>query len=475
MAIRMQQPLLGAIQPRLCNTPLTGKSRGPEVGELAASIGAPLLEWQQWVLNDMLAIREDNTFIRKSYLGICSRQNGKSFVGRIRAIAGLVLFGEKNQLIMSSNRGMALTNFRDICYLLENSDEMRKKVKQIRYANGTESIEILPKYGGGRLDVVAATANGSRGRTADFLWIDEIRDIIPEAFAAAVPVTRARANSQTYLSSNAGDAFSLTLNDLREKAISNPPESFGFYEYSAPQWSKLTDRKGWAQANPSLGSLITEESIAEALSINTVETFRTETLCQWISSLSNPFPEGSIEATSDITLKMSPVPLTVMAFDISPSRRDGSLVMGQITPEGKYGVCVLETFHSDVAIDELQVAVAVKKWCDLYYPRVVCFDKWTTQSIADRLSRNGVNVKDISGINFYQACSDLHDQLSNNRFIHSGQELLIQHFQNCAAKMNDSSWRIVRRKSAGPVDIAIGAAMVIHVLVQPLEAAKIYS
>jgi hypothetical protein len=41
--------------------------------------------------------------------------------------------------------------------------------------------------------------------------------------------------------------------------------------------------------------------------------------------------------------------------------------------------------------------------------------------------------------------------------------------------MNDSSWRIVRRKSAGPVDIAIGAAMVIHVLIQPLEAAKIYS
>ena len=164
-----------------------------------------------------------------------------------------------------------------------------------------------------------------------------------------------------------------------------------------------------------------------------------------------------------------------MAFDISPSRRDASLVMGQITPEGKYGVCVLETFHAPVAVDELAIAAAIKKWCDMYFPRVVCFDKYTTASVASRLERSGVAVRDISGQQFYTACSDLHDQLVNGRLVHSGQDALIQHMNNCAAKTNDSAWRIVRRKSAGPVDIAIGLAMVIHVLVQPQEAAKIYS
>ena len=47
-----------------------------------------------------------------------------------------------------------------------------------------------------------------------------------------------------------------------------------------------------------------------------------ETLCQWIDSLQSPWPYGSIEATSDSALKMSPGPLTVFAFDVSPSRRD---------------------------------------------------------------------------------------------------------------------------------------------------------
>ena len=45
---------------------------------------------------------------------------------------------------------------------------------------------------------------------------------------------------------------------------------------------------------------------------------------------------------------------------------------------------------------------------------------------------------------------------------------------NCAAKITPDSWRIVRRKSAGPVDIPIGLAMVIHVLAQPVSEAKVY-
>jgi phage terminase large subunit-like protein len=463
---------MGKVEPRLSNKPLKGESKVNEVAQLADQIGAPLLDWQRHVLSDMLTIREDGTFIRKSSLLIAARQNGKSHVGRMRAIAGLVLFGEKNQLIMSSNRSMALTNFRDICYMFENSDELSKHVKQIRYANGTECIEMR---NGNRLDVVAATRDGSRGRTAAWLWIDEVREISPEAFTAALPVTRAVANSQTYMSSNSGDAFSITLNNLREKALSNPPESFGFYEYSAPQWAAIDDRKGWAAANPSLGTLISEESLEEALSVNTVEDFRTESLCQWISSLQSPWPHMAWEESGDINLKLSPGPLTVFAFDISPSRRDASLTMGQIMPDGKFGVAVLETFHSQVAVDELVVAAAIKKWCDLYYPRVVCYDKYTTQSVANRLERSGVAIRDISGASFYTACSDLHDQLVNHRLVHSGQPSLIEHMQNCAAKTNDSAWRLIRRKSAGPIDIAIGIAMVIHILVQPQEQAKIYS
>jgi hypothetical protein len=118
-----------------------------------------------------------------------------------------------------------------------------------------------------------------RGATADFLFIDELREVDQVAYAAAMPITRARPNSQTLLASNAGDAFSLTLNELHERCLSHPPESLGYYEYSAPAFAALDDRKAWALANPALGILVTEASILEALTTQTTEQFRTETLC----------------------------------------------------------------------------------------------------------------------------------------------------------------------------------------------------
>lgn len=470
---RLKRPVLGVVEPRLHSPWLKGPSRGQEVSDLADSIGLPLLPWQRLILDDMLTFDPvTKLFVRKSNLVMCARQNGKTHLARMRVLGGLFLFGERNHVIISSARAMALTTFREIADAIMDSPELAKQVRAIRYANGSESIVLKS---GARLDVRAATRDSARGASADFLFVDEMREIDPIAFAAATPITRARINSQTLLTSNAGDAFSDTLNNLRERALSNPPESFGFYEYSAPQFAKIDDRKAWAMANPALGTLITEDALAEALAIQTVEQFRVESLCQWIDSLQSPWPHNAVEDTSDITLKMSPGPLTVFAFDVSPSRRDASLVMGQVLPSGKMGIAVLETYSSQIAVDELAIAASVKKWCDLYFPRVVCYDKYTTASIAQRLQNSGVAIRDISGAEFYTSCSDFHDALSNFRVVHSGQEVLIQQMANCAAKITDQSWRIIRRKSAGAVDIPIGLAMVIHVLAQPMNEAKIYA
>jgi phage terminase large subunit-like protein len=467
----MKPPRKGATEPRLHSPYIEGKNRGDEVAQLADSIGLPLLPWQDFVIRDMTAVDEAGMFIKKTNLVLCARQQGKTHLARMMMLAHLYLFDSKNVIIMSSNRSMALDTFRQVAYAIEDNEGLSRSVKQIRFANGTESIEMK---NGARLDVVAATRDGSRGRTADLLYIDEVREISEEGFRAATPTTRARANAQTLLTSNAGDAFSTVLNDLRERALSFPPKTFGYYEYSAPQFAAITDRDAWAMANPALGYTVTEEALEEAVATQPVETTKTELLCQWISSTQSPWPHMSVENAGDKDLKMSPGPLTIFAFDVAPSRRDGSLTMGQVLPDGRIGVAVLEIFHSDVSIDELFMADHIAKWCKDFYPRTVCYDKYTTASIAKRLEINGVHITDISGQKGYQASGDLHQALSNNKLVHSGQDELVAHMQNCAAKESDASWRLVRRKSAGPIDIAIGLSMIVHVLNQPMGEAKVY-
>jgi phage terminase large subunit-like protein len=454
------------------NIPLKGDSKIQDVKDLCEIIQMPLLPWQEYVLKDMLTIGKDGLWVRKTNLLLCARQVGKTHLARMLILTHLIKW-QTNVLIMSSNRSMALDTFRQVTQLLETNDHLKGFVKQIRHANGTESIEMLS---GARLDVVAATRDGSRGRTVNgLLFIDELREITEEGYRAAIPTTRAHSGSHTLLASNAGDAFSTVLNGMRERALENPPKTFGFYEYSAPQYCKITDRAGWAQANPALGYTITEEALEEAVATSPIENTRTELLCQWIDSLSSPWPHGVLEDTSDASLTIPVGGYTVFAFDVSPSRRNASLVAGQILPDGRIGVGILQTWESQISVDDLRIAAEIKGWADQYRPRQICYDKYTAQSIADRLTNAGQMTLDISGAAFYQACGDLLDALVNHRLVHSGQENWVQQMNNCAAKTNDSSWRIVKRKSAGDVSGAISTAMVVHQLIKPQQVAAIYS
>ena len=471
------QPLRGATEPRVHSPLLKGKSRAGEVLEMIKRLKMDeLMPYQKFVLNQMLMVNKKNQYRIKTALLLISRQNGKSHLGRVRIIWGMFYGGEKKLIIMSANRATSLMLFREIAWIIESTPELKAMTKAIRYANGGERIELL---NGATLDVISDNSSSPRGRTADFLWIDEIREISEDGYKAAVPVTRARANAQTFLTSNAGDHFSSVLNGLVERAKDYPPETFGYYEYSAPQYCKIDITSDWfwrnavAPSNPALGYIITKDSIEEAIATNPIEQTRTETLCQWIDSLQSPWPHGVLEETSDNTLEMAVGAYTVFAFDVSPSRRNGSLVAGQLLPDGRIGIGILETYSSQMAIDELKMAASIKAWCDIYKPRLVCFDKYATQTIADRLSQAGVMTEDVSGQQFYKACGDLLEGLVNHRVVHNGQAELIQQMNNCAAKVNDSAWRIIKRKSAGDISAPIGLAMVVSKLMLPAPKPQI--
>ena len=466
---------MGAVKPRIMSPALKGNSYGDAFAEFCKSCNYNLMPWQKFVADDFLTVDADGNFIRKTVAILVARQNGKSWLAAFRILFGLFELGEKSVVAMSSNRSMALTTFRQVISIIEANEHLRVRVKLNRgmvgrFANGQESIELK---NGATYKVVAATRDGARGLTADLLFIDELREISEEAMKAAKPVTRARPNSQSLFTSNAGDAYSLVLNDLRERALSYPAKSLGWYEYSAPQHSKVDDRKAWAMANPALGITITEDVLAEAVSTDSVETIKTEMLCTWVSSLTSPWPNMAFEDCGDKTLQMGPGPLTFFAFDKAQNTRTASLVAGQLLPDGRIGVGILQQWRSEVAVDDLRIASDIKGWADKYNPAGIMFDHYATQSIAQRLAVSGCKMEDVSGQQFYQACGDLLDAIVAKRITHSGQPEFVESMNNCAAKTNEGSFRIIRRQSAGCIAAAISLAMIVHKMSQPVSIPQI--
>jgi len=464
--------LKGKAKPRLETPRVKGKSRGKQFADWVAKYAEPLMPWQKYVAERMMVLDRKGDYKITTQGLLIARQQGKTHLARMRILYELFVEPRKSRVIgLSSNRNMAIDTFRQVVDVIESNDELKSLIKQIRYANGQESVTLLD---GSMYEIAAATRDGVRGKTAHLVFVDELREISREAWTAIRPTTTAT-NGVLLTASNAGDAFSEVLNSLRETALSYPPKSLGWWEYSAEPFCKLTDVNQILQANPAVGYTTKLDTIQEYIKTAKPEDARTEHLCLWVDAISSPWPYRAFEDLTVQDLQLSPGAMTVFAIDTAITKKRASLVAAQLMPDGKIGVGIMQQWESEVAIDELKVAADIKTWWDRYRPTMLCFDKYATASIADRLQKSGCKVVDMSGQIFYTACGDLLEAIVNNRITHNGQSELVSSMNNCGAKVNDAGWRIIRRKSAGDVSAAIALAMVVHQMIKPQSKPAIFA
>ncbi len=157
--MKTQLTTLGNSTPRIQTTALAYPTRGNEVAEFARQIDMPLMEWQQYLMDEASKIKEDGNWAYKNVLAIAARQNGKTHLLRMRILAGLFLWDEKLQVATAQNRDLSLETFRQVIEVVDNFDWLRRKVKHITRANGREEIEI--KGSGCRYKIIAPTAGAA--------------------------------------------------------------------------------------------------------------------------------------------------------------------------------------------------------------------------------------------------------------------------------------------------------------------------
>jgi phage terminase large subunit-like protein len=436
------------------------------VFELAEALGIHLMPWQKYVLSEGLRVDKHGNFVRKTVTVLVARQQGKSALMRLRLLAGVILWDEV-WVSMAQNLKQAENQWQEAISILQNSEKYASKIKKIYQANGRQQLEAV---GGGKWIIVAANRDAARGYTAN-LWIDEIREITPEAFKASTPISRSYPNSQQWFTSNAGDAYSEVLNNLRAQALTAPDKRVGWFEWSADPDLPIQDKAGWYQANPALGWLTSEEDIAADLKQARPQDFITETLCRWVDNLELAWVMGSWELCQIDTLEMRADEPMWFAIDVTPDRRRADLVGGQIQPDGKIGIGLIQSWSADGAIDDLAIASDVAEWARSYWVQKIGYDKWTSASIAGRLANAGFVVEDVSGQQFARACDETLTAMNSQRLAHTGNQILTDHFMACVRKpASDGGWRVVR-KGAGNISAACASIMVIHFASQPMPTA----
>lgn len=428
-------------------------------------IGQPLLPWQEYALTEGTKVAPNGKWSHRTVGVTVARQNGKSHLMRSLILTHLFVWDSKRILSMAQNRSLALDQFKQAVDVVMAVPELRQQVKRVSRTNGQEALELK---NGALWEVVAATREGSRGRSSDLLWVDELREITEEAWKASTPTTRARPNAQIWTTSNAGDAHSTVLNDLRTAALSGQDKLTAWLEWSADPKLNVMDKAGWYQANPALGHLIDENVIESAAKMDKPEAFRTESLCLWVDSMDSPWAHGSWDAAQQTDLLLDVGLPTWLAVDVSPDRRRADLVAGQSLPDGKTAVGLIQSWESNYAVDNTLIAGEVAKWARHYSVQQVAFDKWTGAEIAQRLQQVGIPTVDVSGAAFAQACDETLSALTAGRIVHAGQPDLDAHMNAAVRKpAADGGWRIVRKASAGYISAAVALVMVVHFSAKP--------
>ncbi len=319
---------VGSEMPRLWTRPLRPltpqTSLGFEVIEFARLfLGIALYPWQCWLLIHALELNVDGTFRFRRVIVLVARQNGKSLLAAVLAAWWLFVDSDRFPDRLPPFRFKVLGTAQNLDTAqdvwdtvgmwcdLENEHHvpaLASTVGKIQRKNGAPGIFLKNQA---HYLVRAASRKGGRGKAAARVLMDEMREQQTwDAWDSVSQTTKAVFNSQLWGISNAGDVRSVVLKKQREMAIAEIDDylerglddleayangslqasTTALFEWSAPDGCPVDDVAGILQANPSIGhgEITVEMCLADARSMPEA-SYRTEVLCQWVSSLVSSF------------------------------------------------------------------------------------------------------------------------------------------------------------------------------------------
>lgn len=453
--------LIGSTTPRLYSDSLVELTPDTSLGFEAirfanAVLGIELLPWQEWLLIHMLELRQGGNLRFKTVVTLLPRQSGKT---ELLSILGLYfLYSDRAHLILGTAQALNIAReaWAKAVNYASNSPHTSPEVAEIRRTNGEQMIRLKS---GARYMISATTRGAGRGLSVDLLILDELREHQNwESWNALAATTTARPSSLKVCLSNAGDSQSVVLNTLRSAALTNDDPSVGLFEWSAPDGCALDDPDAWVASNPSLGYLITEDTLRSNLSTSTPAGFRTEHLCQTVESLDSAIDLQAWQDSSDpgTTLEKYRDEL-VLGIDVAIDGTHVSLIAAAPAENNRFRLEVIDAWRTpDEARTELPDLLAKLK------PRLVA---WLPSGPAGVLAPElrGFDAVEVRGTEVSEACQGFADLVSSHRVLHPGDPLLSTQVSQASRYNVGDGWRFARKGGIGYVDAVYASAIAVYV------------
>ena len=282
----------GSQEPRIRVEPDRASTDGEDAAILMEAYGNRLDEWQRLVVNCWLGKDKSGAYTTTSAGLSVPRQNGKNVCLEAREFFGLLVSGEKI-LHTAHQVKTSKKSFRRLAAMFtdKSSPEITDTVKQIRYTNGEEAIEL---HNGGSIQFSARSRQAARGFDGISLVVydeaQELTDDQTEAIMATLAASDTGTRQIIYTGTPPypgcpGEVF----RRRRTICTTDPGKQDAWHEWSVSAANlediKLEDTTLWYNTNPSLGIWLTEEFTAEEYLTLKPDGFARERLGWWSPAL----------------------------------------------------------------------------------------------------------------------------------------------------------------------------------------------
>lgn len=211
---------------------------------------------------DSLRVGWDGKWAAFEAACIVARQNGKGGILEARQLVGMFVFGERLQIHTAHEFKTCSEHFLRVKALIEGSDELFEQVRIIRTGAGEQGVELRT---GERLKFIARSRSSGRGFSGDAVYFDEAFELPVPTVGSVLPTLSARPNPQLWYMSSAPHYTSEMLHTLLKRAESDDPGSLFLRAWENDQDTRPDDAAAWRRANPALGIRIDETFIANEM------------------------------------------------------------------------------------------------------------------------------------------------------------------------------------------------------------------
>lgn len=221
-------------------------------------------EWQQWLIREVLQKYPEGheragQLVYQQVVVSMGRQNGKTVLGAVFALYGLILMVDRapDVISLASTVEQAKNLYRKTRYCVDNSPLLGSRFKTTDRSGITSKN---PRYPANYVVKAAGDGKGLQGFSGNLMILDELHILKPETWFALTLGASAQPKAMVLGLTTAGDDNSALLKQLYDTGRAaaeqrdGHDDRFGFFLWEADPALELYDPAALRQANPAIAS-----------------------------------------------------------------------------------------------------------------------------------------------------------------------------------------------------------------------------